>query len=128
MSQNTAAVDALIRAWEPLARQLTIVIGLSTSLHGTLGDVVEEHRVLLDALKHGTPEQLEEVMEAHILEVPDAELGTVPMHNIHPYLSATPGPFRSPAPSLGEHTDDVLAEAGYTNEEITTLRRGAVIY
>lgn len=63
---------ALIRAWEPLACQLTIVIGLSTSLHGTLGDVVEEHRVLLDALQHGTPEELEEIMEAHILEVPDA--------------------------------------------------------
>jgi len=63
---------ALIRAWEPLARQLTIVIGLSTSLQKTLDAVVEEHVVLLDALKHGTPESLQEIMEAHILEVPDA--------------------------------------------------------
>ena len=63
---------ALIRAWEPLARQLTIVIGLSTSLLSTLDAVVEEHRVLLDALKNGTSKSLRDIMEVHILEVPDA--------------------------------------------------------
>jgi len=63
---------ALLRAWEPLARQLTIVIGLSTSLQQTLDAVVEEHRVLLGALRSGTTEQLRDIMESHILEVPDA--------------------------------------------------------
>jgi crotonobetainyl-CoA:carnitine CoA-transferase CaiB-like acyl-CoA transferase len=30
-------------------------------------------------------------------------------------------------PTLGEHTDQILREAGYTDEEIAALRRGAVI-
>lgn len=63
---------ALMRAWEPLARQLTIVIGLSTSLQQTLDAVVEEHRLLLDAMHRGTSDEIVEIMESHILEVPDA--------------------------------------------------------
>ena len=36
-------------------------------------------------------------------------------------LSATPGEVRLPGPALGEHTEDVLREAGYEDEQITTL-------
>ena len=40
-------------------------------------------------------------------------------------LSATPAdPSRGPAPGLGEHTDAVLAEAGYAPEEIAAMRAG----
>ena len=45
-----------------------------------------------------------------IVEMEDADLGSVPMHNIIPRLSATPGAMRRPAPLLGEHTDEILAE------------------
>ncbi|WP_353154869.1 CoA transferase [Pollutimonas bauzanensis] len=45
-----------------------------------------------------------------IVHLEDEELGSVPMHNIIPRLSESPGGFRRPAPKLGEHTDDVLAE------------------
>lgn len=42
-------------------------------------------------------------------------------------LSDTPGAIRRPAPGLGEHTEEVLAAAGYTVEEIAALRvEGAV--
>ncbi len=37
-------------------------------------------------------------------------------------LSRTPGEVGAPAPSLGEHTDEVLAEAGYSAEEIEALK------
>ena len=37
-------------------------------------------------------------------------------------LSRTPGEVGAPAPSLGEHTDEVLAEAGYSAEEISALK------
>jgi crotonobetainyl-CoA:carnitine CoA-transferase CaiB-like acyl-CoA transferase len=58
-----------------------------------------------------------------IVEADDAELGSVPMHNIVPRLSHTPGVWRRPAPRLGEHTDAVLAEAGLDAEAIARLRK-----
>jgi crotonobetainyl-CoA:carnitine CoA-transferase CaiB-like acyl-CoA transferase len=42
-------------------------------------------------------------------------------------LSETPGRFRHRAPTLGEHTDEVLAELGYTPDQITELRTKRVI-
>ena len=58
-----------------------------------------------------------------IVDVEDAELGTLPMHNILPRLSATPGVWQKPAPGLGEHTDVVLKEAGLSAEEIAALKK-----
>ena len=46
---------------------------------------------------------------------------------IVPKLSATPGAIRAPAPTLGEHTDLVLAEAGYSAGEIAELRKSKII-
>ena len=40
----------------------------------------------------------------------DRDLGSIPMHNIVPRLSASPGHFTRPAPRLGEHTQEILAE------------------
>jgi crotonobetainyl-CoA:carnitine CoA-transferase CaiB-like acyl-CoA transferase len=62
-----------------------------------------------------------------LVELPDDETGTAVHHNIHPRLSATPGTFRRPAPKLGEHTEDILAAAGYGADEIAALRKGGVI-
>lgn len=45
-----------------------------------------------------------------IVELEDSTMGSVPMHNILPRLSGTPGGFRRPAPALGEHTAEILAE------------------
>ncbi len=45
-----------------------------------------------------------------IVEVEDADMGSLPMHNIVPRLSGSPGGFRRCAPALGEHTAEILAE------------------
>jgi len=59
---------------------------------------------------------------AIIVDAQDAELGRIPMHNIVPRLSATPGVWRRAAPQLGEHTDAILQEAGYDAAGIAALR------
>ena len=45
------------------------------------------------------------------------------MHNVVPRLSATPGVWRRPAPALGEHTDEVLGQAGFSADDIAALRK-----
>ncbi|MDF2809468.1 MAG: Formyl-CoA transferase [Microvirga sp.] len=47
-----------------------------------------------------------------IVEIPDRDLGSVPMHNIIPRFSVTPSPFRRPAPDVGEHTEELRRELG----------------
>jgi crotonobetainyl-CoA:carnitine CoA-transferase CaiB-like acyl-CoA transferase len=42
-------------------------------------------------------------------------------------FSATPASVRSDAPRLGEHTEDVLREAGLDRDEIAELRALHVI-
>jgi len=42
-------------------------------------------------------------------------------------LSTTPGRVRRPAPSLGQHTDEVLRELGWDDEAIRALRARGVI-
>jgi crotonobetainyl-CoA:carnitine CoA-transferase CaiB-like acyl-CoA transferase len=42
-------------------------------------------------------------------------------------LSETPGRFRHRAPTLGEHTDAILAELGYTSADVAGLRARRVV-
>src|SRR5262249_16890223 len=42
-------------------------------------------------------------------------------------LSATPGSVRRRAPQIGEHTDEVLAELGFSAEEIAAFRREGTV-
>ena len=42
-------------------------------------------------------------------------------------MSRTPPVPGRPAPLLGQHTDDVLAEAGYAPDELAALRAAGVI-
>lgn len=43
------------------------------------------------------------------------------------HLSETPFSYRLPPPRLGEHTDQVLAELGFSPPDITTLREAGVV-
>jgi formyl-CoA transferase len=46
---------------------------------------------------------------------------------IVPKLSSTPGAIRSQAPKLGEHTDAVLREVGFSAEEISGLKEKGIV-
>ena len=49
------------------------------------------------------------------------------MHNVIPRLSDTPGKLRHPAPTLGQHTREVLGAIGYSAERIAALAADGVI-
>jgi crotonobetainyl-CoA:carnitine CoA-transferase CaiB-like acyl-CoA transferase len=42
-------------------------------------------------------------------------------------LSDTPGRIERAPPLLGQHTDEVLTEAGYTEEEVRVFRDDGVV-
>jgi crotonobetainyl-CoA:carnitine CoA-transferase CaiB-like acyl-CoA transferase len=62
-----------------------------------------------------------------LVELPDDAMGHLPMHNVIPRLSATPGRLRRPAPALGEHTAEILGALGLDRGEIAGLARDGII-
>jgi crotonobetainyl-CoA:carnitine CoA-transferase CaiB-like acyl-CoA transferase len=62
-----------------------------------------------------------------VVEVPDDEMGTVPMHSIVPRLDGTPGVLRTPAPKLGQHNDEIYTRIGYSGERLAALRERGII-
>jgi crotonobetainyl-CoA:carnitine CoA-transferase CaiB-like acyl-CoA transferase len=63
-----------------------------------------------------------------LVDLPDDELGRLPMHNVIPRLSDTPGRLRRPAPALGEHTAEILGSLGLACAEIEGLARDGIIH
>lgn len=73
------------------------------------------------------------VLDEHIIErevlvkLPDDQVGELPMHNVIPRLSRTPGRIRRPAPALGEHNNELLAEIDLDPARCTELELEGVI-
>lgn len=74
---------------------------------------INDYRQVLDD-PHTQARDMEVTVD-HPVEGPMSVLG-IPVK-----LSDTPGSIRRPAPLLGEHTHDVLREAGFTDGEIAAL-------
>jgi crotonobetainyl-CoA:carnitine CoA-transferase CaiB-like acyl-CoA transferase len=62
-----------------------------------------------------------------VVDLPDDDMGTVSMHNITPRLSETPGTFRLPAPSVGQHNEEIYGGIGYSPEQIQRLKSDGII-
>jgi len=62
-----------------------------------------------------------------IVDLPDEEMGQIPMHNIIPKLSGTPGAFRRPAPDLGQDNEDILGAAGIGPDTLADLKSRGII-
>jgi crotonobetainyl-CoA:carnitine CoA-transferase CaiB-like acyl-CoA transferase len=62
-----------------------------------------------------------------LVDLPDEDVGSAPMHNIIPRLSSTPGKFRLPAPALGEHNAALLGEMGIDADGLADLMERGVV-
>jgi formyl-CoA transferase/CoA:oxalate CoA-transferase len=63
-----------------------------------------------------------------LVEVDHPSVGKVPVVGVPARLSATPGSVRTPSPTLGQHTDEVLRDLlGLAAPEIAALRAGKVV-
>jgi crotonobetainyl-CoA:carnitine CoA-transferase CaiB-like acyl-CoA transferase len=110
--QNRAAIDAAVGGWFA-QRTREEALRIMRENEVTVGPVYNIDDAVEDA--HFRARGI-------IVEAQDKDLGAIPMHNIVPRLSATPGVWRRPAPALGEHTEEILKEAGYDAAGIAALR------
>lgn len=70
------------------------------------------------------PHTLEREM---VVEIDHPVEGKVKGIGIPIKLSETPGDIRRPAPLLGQHTEEILAELGFSSEEVSHLRGAGVV-
>ena len=115
--KNRTLVDEVVGAWFAtktreealrIMRDASVTVGPVYSIADAMGDTHFRERGI-------------------IVDVEDAELGKLPMHNILPRLSATPGVWQKPAPGLGEHTDVILKDAGFSSDDIAKLRKDGAV-
>jgi crotonobetainyl-CoA:carnitine CoA-transferase CaiB-like acyl-CoA transferase len=57
-----------------------------------------------------------------VVEMEQPGLGPVRQLGVPVKMSRTPGDPTRPAPAFGEHTDEVLREVGYSEEEIAAMK------
>ena len=79
---------------------------------------------------YNVKEMVEDAQVVHlglVTEVKHATLGTLKIQNLPVTLSRTPGAVRTASPEAGEHSDEILAEFGYSKAEVEALRKEKVI-
>lgn len=109
--KNRDLVDAAIGGWFA-TRASAEALETMRAAGATVGPVYNIADAQGDA--HFTTREI-------IVDVEDETFGTLPMHNIVPRLSGTPGVWRRAAPDLGQHNDEVLREAGVDPQSIESV-------
>jgi formyl-CoA transferase len=110
-------IDAAIEAWTSVRTQ-DAVLAVLEGAGVPAGKIYSAADILQDP-HYQAREMIREI------EFGDGKKLKVP--GIVPKLSATPGRIASNAPTLGEHTDAVLGELGFSAEEIARFRQQQII-
>lgn len=63
-----------------------------------------------------------------VVEIDHPKIGPMKTLGVAPKMSGTPLTVRTPAPWLGQHTEEVLREAGYSDARIAEMFDGGVVY
>lgn len=114
---HVTEIDAAIGAWTQ-QRSIAEVIEAMNEASVPVGRIYSAADIVADP--HYRAREM--VVEATL---PDGT--AMPVPGIAPKLSATPGALRSLGPALGEHTDEVLAEIGYSDGEIAEMRQRGIV-
>jgi crotonobetainyl-CoA:carnitine CoA-transferase CaiB-like acyl-CoA transferase len=115
---NGAVISERLAAW-CAERSSEEVLAAMEEARLPAGQVMSPQQVLDDP--HIAAKGLFQYTEYPGLEKP-APLMKTPVE-----LSATPGEIRQRAPELGEHTDAIMQELGYSAEQIADLRSRRII-
>jgi formyl-CoA transferase len=100
--KNVVELDGIIADFFARLTQAEAV-DLMEKAEVTVGPIYDAAQILQDP----------HVIDREILaDYDDPELGAFPMHHVVPRLDGTPGAIRSPAPTLGQHNREILAETG----------------
>ena len=94
--------------WVAELEEADIPVGPVFSMEEAFADPHARHRQMLLSMEHPVE-------------------GTIPQLGFPVKYSGTPCTLRSPPPLLGEHNGEVLAGLGYSPEDVTALKAGAVI-
>ncbi|TME29021.1 MAG: CoA transferase, partial [Chloroflexi bacterium] len=109
----TALIDARVSRMKKAdlvrkLREVNVPVGPINDLHEVFTDPVVRHLGLIAEVDHPTA-------------------GRVRAPGIPVRLSGTPPSVRSHPPLLGEHTDQILEELGFTSAEVAKLRADGAV-
>ena len=116
-AQRADELDGVIGAWTA-RHDADEVVRLLNQVQVPNGKIYSIADIAKDP-QYQAREMIREVM------LPDGKRLKVP--GIVPKLTGTPGEIGAPGPTLGEHTDAVLRELGYSDGEIATLRAQGIV-
>jgi formyl-CoA transferase len=115
---NMSELDDLIAAWTSTQDADTLLSSLDTA-------GVPAGRIFRAADMLADPHF---AARAAVVRVPHSRFGELPMQNVFPKLSATPGRVRAAGPDLGEHNTAVYRDLlGLTDSELARLTDAGVI-
>jgi crotonobetainyl-CoA:carnitine CoA-transferase CaiB-like acyl-CoA transferase len=115
--KNVEALDAIIGAFIAERTQAENVAFFEAA-EVTIGPIYDTAQIMQDP--HVIDREL-------IADYPDPEMGQLPMHHVVPRFLGTPGSIRTPAPALGQHNRELLAEVGIAGADLEALAEALVV-